>query len=306
MHWIANQGYALMVITAILWSANAIIGRAVHEIIPPIGLGFWRWVVTLPIFIALAWPHFRREWPLVRRHWPMLAFLGFLSVTVYNTFAYIALNTTTAINMLLINTARPVVIVFFSYAFFRDRVTPIQAAGFGLALAGTLTILARGTVEAILDVRFIPGDLWVVAATVSWALYTVLYRKRPPLHPTNLMLVTIVMGMAIMMPFYLWETFYVRSVPLIAQTYWSVAYLGLISGAIGYLAFNRMVELLGANRAGLTSYIVPVIGTTLAIVFLGEQLHGYHLAGIGLILVGVVFANGSLGLRFTGKPTTRS
>lgn len=306
MHWIANQGHLLMIITAVLWSANAVIGRAVHEIIPPIGLGFWRWVVTLPIFITLAWPHFRREWPLVRQHWPMLLLLGFLSVTVYNTFAYIALNTTTAINMLLINTARPVVIVFFSYAFFRDRVTPLQAAGFALALAGTLTILARGSAEAIFNVQFIPGDLWVVAATVGWALYTVLYRKRPPLHPTNLMLVTIVMGMAVMLPFYIWETLYLRAVPLIPETYWSVAYLGLISGVIGYLAFNRMVEVLGANRAGLTSYIVPVIGTTLAITFLGEQLHGFHLAGIGLILVGVVFASGSLGHWFRGGAKARS
>lgn len=297
MHWLSNQGYVLMAITAVMWSANAIIGRAVHEIIPPIGLGFWRWVVALPVFVVLAWPHFRREWPLVRQHWPILLLLGFLSVTIYNTFVYIALNTTTAINMLLINTARPVVIVFFSYVFFRERVTLAQTAGFALALSGTLAILARGNVDAFLSVQFIAGDLWVVAATVGWALYTVLYRKRPPMHATNLMLVTIVMGMAIMLPFYLWETFYVRPVPLIAETYWSIAYLGLISGVIGYLAFNRMVEVLGANRAGLTSYVVPLIGTSLAVFLLGEEFHAFHVAGISLILIGVVFASGKRGLR---------
>ncbi len=297
MKWLANQGYVLMAITAIMWSGNALIGRAVHETIPPIGLGFWRWVVTLPVFVVLAWPHFRREWPLVRRHWAILLLLGFLSITVYNTFVYIGLNTTTAINMLLINTARPVVIVFLSYVFFRERVTVAQAAGFALALSGTLTILARGNFDVFVGVHFIAGDLWVVAATVGWALYTVLYRKRPPIHATNLMLVTIVMGLAIMLPFYLWETINVRPMPLAPETYWSVAYLGLISGVIGYLAFNRMVEVLGANRAGLTSYIVPIIGTSLAIFFLGEEFHPYHVAGISLILIGVVFANGRSGLR---------
>ena len=297
MKWLANQGYVLMAITALMWSGNAVIGRAVHETLPPIGLGFWRWMVALPVFVVLAWPHFRREWPLVRRHWPMLLLLAFLSITVYNTFSYIGLNTTTAINMLLINTARPVVIVFLSYLFFRERVTLLQAAGFALALLGTLTILARGNFNLFGGVQFIAGDLWVVAATVGWALYTVLYRKRPPIHATNLMLVTIVMGMAIMLPFYLWETFYIRPVPLVSQTYWSIAYLGLIDGVFGYLAFNRMVELPGANRAGLTSYIVPIIGTSLAIVFLGEEFHPFQVAGIGLILIGVVFANGKRGLR---------
>ena len=290
MQWLANRGYLLMAITALMWSGNAVIGRAVHETIPPIGLSFWRWAVALPVFVVLAWPHFRKDWPLVRCHWPILMLFAILSISVYSTFVYIGLNTTTAINMLLINTGRPVVIVFLSYALFRERVTAVQALGLVLALSGTLAILARGDLEVLIKVRFIAGDLWVVAATVGWAIYTVLYPKRPAIHPTNLMLVTIVMGLAILLPFYLWEAFLVRPMPLGPQTYWAVGYLGLIAGGVGYLAFNRMVEVLGANRAGLTSYLVPIVGTTLAIFFLDEQFHAFQVAGISLILVGVVFA----------------
>ncbi len=290
MRWLANQGYLLMAITALLWSGNAVIGRAVHETIPPIGLNFWRWMVALPVFVVLAWPHFRKDWPLVRRHWPILLLFAILSITVYNTFVYIGLNTTTAINMLLINTGRPVVIVFLSYALFRERVTATQAVGFVLALSGTLTILARGDLEVLIEVRFIAGDLWVVVATLCWAIYTVLFPKRPAIHPTNLMLVTIVMGMAMLLPFYLWEAFLVRPMPLAPQTYWALGYLGLIAGGVGYLCFNRMVEVLGANRAGLTSYLVPIIGTALAIFFLDEQFQAFQAAGISLILIGVVFA----------------
>lgn len=291
MQSLANRGYLLMVITAVLWSGNAVIGRAVHETIPPIGLNFWRWMITLPVFVVLAWPHVRKDWPLVRRHWPILLLFSILSVTVYNTFVYIGLNTTTAINMLLINTARPVIIVFLSYALFRDRLTAAQALGFVLALAGTVTILARGDIDVLIGVRFIVGDLWVVLATVGWAFYTVLLPKRPAIHPTNLMLVTVVVGTAILLPFYLWETLLVRPVPLGPQTYWAVGYLGLIASAVAFLCFNRMVEVLGPNRAGLTSYLVPVIGTVLAIFFLHEQFHSFHLAGIMLILVGVVLAS---------------
>lgn len=290
MQKLADQGYLLMAITTLMWSGNAVIGRAVHETIPPIGLNFWRWMVALPVFVVLAWPHFRKDWPLVRRHWPILLLFAIISITIYNTFAYIGLNTTTAINMLLINTGRPVVIIFLSYALFREKVTAAQAVGLVLALSGTLTILARGDLDVLIGVRFIAGDLWVVVATVCWAVYTVLYPKRPAIHPTNLMLVTIVMGLAILLPFYLWETFLVRPVPLSAQTYWAVGYLGLIAGGIGYLAFNRMVEVLGANRAGLTSYLVPIVGTALAIFFLGEQFQAFQVVGISLILIGVVFA----------------
>jgi drug/metabolite transporter (DMT)-like permease len=291
MRWLANQGYLLMVITAVLWSGNAVIGRAVHETIPPIGLSFWRWMIALPVFVVLAWPHVRKDWPLVRGRWPILLLLSVLSITVYNTFVYIGLNTTTAINMLLINTARPVIIVFLSYALFRDRLTTAQALGFVLALAGTVTILARGDIDVLIGVRFIAGDLWVVLATLGWAVYTVIFPKRPPIHPTNFMLVTIVMGMGILLPFYLWEALLVRPMPLGPQTYWAVGYLGLIAGAVAFLCFNRMVEVLGPNRAGLTSYLLPIIGTTLAIFFLGEQFHSFHVAGIVLILIGVVLAS---------------
>jgi len=290
MRWLVNRGYLLMVITALLWSGNAVIGRAVHETVPPIALNFWRWMVTLPVFLALAWPHVRKDWPLVRRHWPILLLLAILGIAVYNTFIYIAVNTTTAINVLLINSGRPVVIVFLSYALFREKVTSLQAAGFVLALSGTLVILARGNLDALIKVRFIAGDLWVVVATVCWAFYTVLFPKRPAIHPTNLMLVTIVMGLAILLPFYLWEALLVRSMPFAPRTYWAVGYLGLLAGGLAYMCFNRTVEVLGANRAGMTSYLVPIVGTTLAIVFLGEQFHAFHVAGIGLILIGVILA----------------
>ncbi len=290
MRWLVNRGYLLMAITALLWSGNAVIGRAVHETVPPIALNFWRWVVTLPVFLVLAWPHLRKDWPLVRRNWPILLLLAILGISVYNTFIYIAVNTTTAINVLLINSGRPVVIVFLSYALFRERVSALQAMGFVLALSGTLTILARGDLDALIGVRFIAGDLWVVVATVCWAFYTVLFPKRPAIHPTNLMLVTIVMGLAVLLPFYLWEALLVRPMPMTPQTYWAVGYLGLLAGGLAYMCFNRTVEVLGANRAGLTSYLTPIAGTALAIYFLGEQFKTFHVAGVGLILIGVVFA----------------
>ncbi len=283
-----------MAITAVTWSGNAVIGRAVHETVPPVGLNFWRWVVVLPVFIVLAWPHFRKDWPLVRCHWGILLFLAMISISGYNAFVYTGLNTTTAINMLMINAGRPVVIIFLAYLFLGERINLLQSLGLILALSGTMTIMARGDLDVLLGVKFISGDLWVVAATLGWAVYTVVFPRKPKIHPTNFMLVTVVMGLLVLLPFYVYETLFVRPVPFMTAEAWSsILYLGLIAGGLAYLCYNRMVEVLGAGKAGLTSYLVPVIGTILAITYLGEQFRNFHIAGIGLILAGVLLATRS-------------
>ena len=104
MKWLSNQGYLLIVITAIAWSGNTIIGRGVVDIIPPIGLSFWRWVAVLPIFLVIAWPHLRKDLPLVKKNWKIVVVLALLSISIYNTLIYQGLTMTTAINSFLINT----------------------------------------------------------------------------------------------------------------------------------------------------------------------------------------------------------
>lgn len=293
MKWLVDQAYVLMVITSISWSGNSIIGRAVHETIPPVGLAFWRWALALPVFLFFAWPHLRYEWREALRHWGILLFLAVLSVTVYNTFIYQGLTLTTAINAFLINTSRPVIIVFLSFILFRERISALQALGFILALFGAFVIVVRGDPAVLRELSFNQGDLWIVAATICWALYTVYLPKRPKLHPTTFMAVSVAAGMALLLPVYLWEAFTVKAVPVSAETLWSVGYLALISTVVAYLCYNRVVELIGANKAGLTSYVMPVLGVLLAVIFLDEQFRIFHTVGVVFILGGVVFATRS-------------
>jgi len=180
-----NSGYALIVLVAAIWSANALIGRGTHEIIPPIGLTFWRFAVALPIFVALAWPHLRADIPKAIAAWPTMLALSVLGVSTYNSFIYIGLDHTTAINMVLINTARPVIIVLMSLAFFRVQVNGLQAVGLALGLVGTGVIVFRGDMERLFDLSLNIGNLWVLAATIAWAIYTVFLHKRPKLHPAD-------------------------------------------------------------------------------------------------------------------------
>jgi len=286
----ARFGYLMMVITAVAWSGNAIVGRGVHETVPPIGLAFWRWAATLPIFLLLAWPHLKKDLPLIREKWPIMLLLSVLAVSIYNSFIYIALTTTTATNSYLINTTRPMIIVLMSLAFFRVAVGSWQAVGLAMGVLGAAVVISRGDLAVLADLDFIPGDIWVVVATTCWALYTVMYSKRPKVHGTSFMLASAVLGLAALLPFYLAETILVRPVPIAPETFIGVAYLSLFASVIAYMSYNKAVEILGPNKAGLTSYLLPVFGIVLAITILDESFRPFHAVGVALLLGGVYLA----------------
>ncbi|MCZ6604079.1 MAG: DMT family transporter, partial [Alphaproteobacteria bacterium] len=145
----------------------------------------------------------------------------------------------------------------------------------------------RGDLGVLAQLDLASGDLWIVAATAAWALYTVFLKKRPRIHATSFMAVTAIAGVAVLAPFYVWETIYVRQVPLAPVTFLSVAYLSLFASVVAYMSYNRAVELLGPNKAGLTSYLVPVFGVTLAITILGESFQLFHGVGVALLVSGV-------------------
>ena len=290
MNSVLNNGYVLMVVTAIAWSGNSIIGRGLHDIAPSIGLAFWRWAGTLPIFLILCWPYLKRDWPEILNHWKIVLLLGVLRVTIYNSFIYQGLTTTTAINSFLLNTSRPMIIVLISFLLFRDIITPWQGAGFVLAFCGTLTIIARGDLDVLLALNLNVGDFWILSATVAWALYTVLLRNKPDVHPTSLLFATVLFGMILLTPFYIWETVTYKAMPVTLETIGGVAYLAVISSVVAYLAYNRTVELLGANKAGLTSYLLPICGSVFAVILLDESIRIYHVIAFILIIGGVSIA----------------
>ena len=291
MKFIWNHAYLLMALTAIAWSGNAITARGLNDIIPPVGLAFWRWVVAAPILLVIAWPHLREDLPKVKENLPFLLVLSALSVAAYNTLLYQGLLSTTAINSFLINTLRPSIIVLLSIIFFRQGITLLQSLGFSLAFIGTITIVVRGDSSRLLNLDFNIGDLWILAATVCWAIYTVLLKKRPKMHATSFLAFTVILGILMLFPFYVWETIFIKPTPLRVETVGGVLYLAVISSIVAYLCYNRAVEIGGANKAGQVSYMLPIVGSGLAILLLGEKFEFYHVIGFPLILAGVYFGS---------------
>lgn len=282
-----------MSLAPLFWSGNFVLGRALHDSIPPIALSFWRWAVALMILLPFVVPRARDLALAVRRHWVILTLLGVLGVTNFNTFVYLGLQTTTATNAVLLVSTTPVLILILSFLLLGQAVRPLQGVGVVLSLAGVGAIVAAGDPAALADLALNAGDLWIMGAVASWALYSVCLRWRPSgMDPLLFLTATIVTGLVPLLPLYLWDLTRGNTLSLDAVTIGAVGYVALFPSVLAYIFWNRGVAELGANRTGQFLHLMPVFGTLLSLLVLGERLALYHLVGIGLIAAGIVLAGG--------------
>ncbi|CAB5160723.1 Permease of the drug/metabolite transporter (DMT) superfamily [Olavius algarvensis associated proteobacterium Delta 3] len=280
--------YLLLTLTILFWSGNFVLGRGVNDIIPPVSLAFWRWVGAFIVLLPFAIRPLLRDWKQIRDHLAIMTVLAVLSVTFFNTFIYVSLQSTPVANTVLVNAMTPVFIVFVSWIGFRDRINRIQGIGIAISLSGLLWMLSRGKVTALLSTRFSAGDLWTLSAAMSWALYTVLLRKRPSgVHPVAFLATTIGIGIVFLIPPYLWELQTGARFGLTPATLSSIAYVAVFPSVLSFLFWNRSVGIVGANKAGVFVYLMPVFSIALAYVLLGEVLQAYHLFGFILIFGGI-------------------
>jgi drug/metabolite transporter (DMT)-like permease len=278
----------LLVLTALFWSGNLVLGRAVHEAVPPVALSFWRWAIALAVLVPFSLPVIREQWTVISQSWRILSVLGVLGVGVCSTLAYVALQTTTAMNGVFLNSAAPILIIALSWLFLGQRLSLRQAVGVCLSLLGVVGIITRGEPGVLLRLRFTPGDLWMLAAVLSWATYSVCLRWRPAgLDPVGFMGVTVCVGLLSLAPVYCWELSTGARIHLTPAALGSLAYVGLFPSVLSYLCWNRAVAEVGANRAGLFLHLIPVLGTLLSVLLLGESLQGFHLAGMSLVFAGI-------------------
>lgn len=280
--------YLLLTLTVLFWSSNMVIGRSIRGDVPPITLAFWRWVVALGLVLPLALPHLKAQWPLLRGGWRPLLALGLLGTAGYNTFAYVGLQHTTATNAALLNSFVPIATIAISCAFLGKHLRPRESLGVIILLCGALTIVGRGDPAALAALQLNVGDLWMLLAVLDWAIYTVVLAWRPAgLHPMLMLAASIVVGLLALGPASLWELGSGRTVNLNGTALATIAYLGLLPSFLGYIFYNRGVAEVGASKASLFIHLMPVFGTLLSAIFLGEIPLWYHYLGIMLIFSGI-------------------
>ena len=280
--------YLLLTLTALFWSGNMVVGRGIRADVPPLAMAFWRWLLAFLLILPLAAPHFRTQWPLLRRSWRSVTLLGLLGVGGYNTFAYLALQTTTATNAVLLNSFIPVATMAIAWVFLGKRLSLPACLGVAVSLTGALTIVARGELAVLLNFNLNQGDLWMLLAITVWALYTIGLAWRPAGVDAMLLLAAFTaVGLAALLPAYLWEMAQGHSIHTHAGSLAALAYVGIFPSFIGYIFYNRGVAEVGASRASLFIHLMPVFGTLLSALFLGEQPQHFHYVGISLIFIGI-------------------
>lgn len=292
-------GFACLFAALLFWAGNAIVGRsAPHAGIPPLALTFWRWVVAGALLAPLGVPRAVRLWPAIRHRWWVFAVYGLCAVGCFNTFLYVGLQYTTAVQASLIQSLLPVFVVLLAKLFLGQGIRPAQAVGLCLSLGGAALIVGRGDLGTLRSLRLNPGDLWMLAAVSVWAIQTIVLRWKPAeVDLVAFQTVAIGVGLLLLLPLSLMERAGGRNMPVTAESVAFIAYAALLASVVALSCWNYGTLLLGPHTAGFVGNLYPLLTSLLAVVLLGEPFLWFHGVGGGLILSGIYLATGRPGGR---------
>jgi drug/metabolite transporter (DMT)-like permease len=286
----------LLTLAPLLWAGNAIVGRLVHEMVPPITLNFLRWAIAFLILLPLAGPVFRRGsglWP----NWRRFALLGLLGIGMYNALQYLALKSSTPINVTLVAAGMPVWMMLTGWMFFGAKVSRQQMMGAALSIAGVLLVLARGEFQHLLELHLVAGDIFMILATIAWSIYSWMLTR--PIEPAairsqwaSFLLAQVGFGV-------IWSGLFAAGEWAITDAHiqWSwtlaaaLAYVAIGPAVIAFRCWGAGVQRAGPSVAAFFSNLTPLFAAIMSSAFLGEAPHLYHGAAFLLIVGGIVVSS---------------
>jgi drug/metabolite transporter (DMT)-like permease len=292
----------LLTLPPLMWAGNAVVGRLAVGTVPPVTLNLLRWALAF----VLLWPlarHVFRDWPALRARWRYLSLLGLLGMGSYNALQYLALHTSTPLNVTLIAASSPVWMLGIGASIYGERPRPRQLLGAVLSLMGVSLVLARGRLETLAQVSFVPGDLLMLLAVVCWAFYSWLLARppatmrgaeRPDWNWAEFLMAQICFGLA-------WSALCaglewgIATDAAIRWTPWIPALLLFIAlgpSLIAYRAWGLGVATMGPAVAAFFSNLTPVFAAVMGAALLGEWPQWYHAAAFVLIVAGIAVSSG--------------
>jgi drug/metabolite transporter (DMT)-like permease len=281
--------YVFLVLTVLFWSGNFVFGRLVSTSIEPMQLSFFRWFFVLVILMPYILIHYKNIFSVFKKKYILIITFGALGISGFNTFLYYGLQTTTATNALLINSSIPIFIIVLSSLIFRTKITKIQLTGVIISTLGVMYLILKGEINHISELKFTSGDLWIIAACVDWALYTVLLKHKPKeLNSFEFFGLTTLIGTIILYALFLYQG-YSFNLDFLEneKVLYSLLYIIIFPSILAFYFWNISTVEVGVNKAGQFTHLMPIFGAILAYLFLGEVLKSYHLVGITLIGLGI-------------------
>ncbi len=286
-------GILMAVAATIIWSGNFIIARAINKEISPIALSFFRWLTAVVLLLPFAWKHIKPSWIIIKQHKLYFFFTALMGISLFNTFVYIAGHTSTAINMALIGTtSSPIISVILAHYFLKEHIRLRRIISIAFCIIGILFLLSKGSFSNLFHLEFTKGDVWILLAAVSFAVYNICARKKPAnISAVGFLFFVFVIGTAILFPAWLIDLQYSNPVAWNSSTISSIIYLGLGTSVISFLLWNRSIKELGAGRTALFGNLIPVFSSIEAVFILGEKITVIHIISFILIIAGLLIDN---------------
>ena len=288
-----TTAYIFLLFTTLFWSGNFIVGKvaSLYEI-PPFTLNFYRWLFAWLILMPFTFKEIIEKKKYILDNIKLITALGITSITFFNSIVYYSLNFTNVINGVLMISVIPVMIIFFSWVFNIEKTNIYQITGVIFSLLGVAVIITKAELSILLDLDFNKGDLWMVVAMFSWAIYSVLLKKKKhELSQISLLEMIITMGLIFLLPIYFIEMKMGYHVILNIPFVLTLTYVVLFPSLVSFLFWIKGIAIIGANRSGIFLHLMPIFSALMAIIIFEEKFMFFHFIGAILILIGILLSN---------------
>ena len=288
--------YIFLILATLFWSGNFIVGKAAsfYEI-PPFTLNFYRWTFAWLILAPFTLKEIVEKKNYILENIKLIIILGITSITIFNSIVYYSLNFTQVISGVLMISTIPVMIIVFCWLLKIEKTNIYQILGVIFSLCGVAVIITKANLVVLLNLNFNKGDLWMVVAMFSWALYSALLRKKKiEVSQLSLLQVIISAGLVFLLPAYLIEFALGYRASIHLPFILTLTYVVLFPGLAAFIFWIKGISIIGSNRAGIFLHLIPVFSTVLAIIIFKEKFMIYHLIGAILIITGIILSSKKL------------
>jgi len=287
------KAYIYLILCTLFWAGNFIVGKVATLFdIPPFTLNFYRWLIAFLILFPFTYKKLYQNLNEIRDNIIPLSIMGFTSITIFNSVVYYSLNYTQVLNGVLMISTIPVLIIFFSSISTSEKVKLPQILGLVISFIGVLIIITKFEFNKLLNLNLNKGDMWILVAMISWAIYSVMIKeKKINLEPFILLQTLILIGLVFLVPFYIYEILTFQYLAINIPVMLTVGYVVLFAGIGAYIFWIGAIKIIGPSRSGIFLHLMPVFSSLMAIFILGEKLANFHIYGASLILIGIIISS---------------
>ena len=288
-----KAAYIFLILTTLFWSGNFIVGKAASLFeIPPFTLNFYRWTFAWLILAPFTLKEIIHKKNYILKNIKLIIILGITSITIFNSIVYYSLNFTQVISGVLMISTIPVMIIIFCWLFRIEKTNIYQIFGVIFSLSGVVVIITKADLNILLNLNFNKGDIWMVVAMFSWAMYSALLRKKKlELSQLSLLQTIITAGLIFLLPAYLAELSLGYKANINLPFVLTLTYVVLFPGLASFIFWIKGISIIGSNRSGIFLHLMPIFSTIMAIIIFGEKFMIFHLIGAVLIITGIILSS---------------